>query len=124
MDHMSAARIVRGLQARGGRIVHFSSVRGPGNAHTTDVHRHWHAVVQSFDVSSEFMTVSLGGLVFLLAQQTGRCGYFSCCKRVLGSQVCGGLPAPEAADNPLMYKFSWSPRVHKDFLCKEMGEFV
>ena len=24
--------------------------------------------------------------------------------------VCGGLPAPEAADNPLKYKFSWSPR--------------
>ncbi|KAG7345160.1 saccharopine dehydrogenase [Nitzschia inconspicua] len=26
------------------------------------------------------------------------------------SSVCGGLPAPEAADNPLRYKFSWSPR--------------
>ena len=25
------------------------------------------------------------------------------------SSVCGGLPAPEAADNPLRYKFSWSP---------------
>lgn len=25
------------------------------------------------------------------------------------SSVCGGLPAPEAADNPLHYKFSWSP---------------
>ena len=24
--------------------------------------------------------------------------------------LCGGLPAPEAADNPLQYKFSWSPR--------------
>jgi saccharopine dehydrogenase-like NADP-dependent oxidoreductase len=24
--------------------------------------------------------------------------------------VCGGLPAPEAAENPLQYKFSWSPR--------------
>ncbi len=23
---------------------------------------------------------------------------------------CGGLPAPEYADNPLRYKFSWSPR--------------
>ena len=23
---------------------------------------------------------------------------------------CGGLPAPEAADVPLGYKFSWSPR--------------
>ncbi len=23
---------------------------------------------------------------------------------------CGGLPAPEANDNPLLYKFSWSPR--------------
>jgi len=26
------------------------------------------------------------------------------------SSVCGGLPAPEAADNPIGYKFSWSPR--------------
>jgi saccharopine dehydrogenase (NADP+, L-glutamate forming) len=24
--------------------------------------------------------------------------------------ICGALPAPEAADNPLMYKFSWSPK--------------
>jgi saccharopine dehydrogenase-like NADP-dependent oxidoreductase len=24
--------------------------------------------------------------------------------------MCGALPAPEAADNPLRYKFSWSPR--------------
>ena len=24
--------------------------------------------------------------------------------------VCGALPAPEAADNPLRYKFSWSPK--------------
>jgi len=24
--------------------------------------------------------------------------------------LCGGLPAPEATDNPLGYKFSWSPR--------------
>lgn len=24
--------------------------------------------------------------------------------------VCGGLPAPDAANNPLKYKFSWSPR--------------
>ena len=24
--------------------------------------------------------------------------------------VCGGLPAPEFADNPFYYKFSWSPR--------------
>ena len=23
---------------------------------------------------------------------------------------CGGLPAPEASNNPLGYKFSWSPR--------------
>ena len=23
--------------------------------------------------------------------------------------LCGGLPAPECADNPLLYKFSWSP---------------
>jgi spermidine synthase / saccharopine dehydrogenase (NADP+, L-glutamate-forming) len=23
---------------------------------------------------------------------------------------CGGLPTPEAANNPLSYKFSWSPR--------------
>lgn len=26
------------------------------------------------------------------------------------TSVCGGLPAPEAADNPFGYKFSWSPR--------------
>jgi alpha-aminoadipic semialdehyde synthase len=26
------------------------------------------------------------------------------------SSVCGGLPAPEAANNPFGYKFSWSPR--------------
>lgn len=26
------------------------------------------------------------------------------------SSCCGGLPAPEAADNPWKYKFSWSPR--------------
>jgi alpha-aminoadipic semialdehyde synthase len=26
------------------------------------------------------------------------------------SSVCGGLPAPEVADNPIGYKFSWSPR--------------
>jgi alpha-aminoadipic semialdehyde synthase len=26
------------------------------------------------------------------------------------SSVCGGLPAPEFADNPLGYKFSWSPK--------------
>eukprot|EP00814_Leptocylindrus_danicus_P000399 CAMPEP_0116031078 /NCGR_PEP_ID=MMETSP0321-20121206/17276_1 /TAXON_ID=163516 /ORGANISM="Leptocylindrus danicus var. danicus, Strain B650" /LENGTH=1055 /DNA_ID=CAMNT_0003506087 /DNA_START=308 /DNA_END=3475 /DNA_ORIENTATION=- len=26
------------------------------------------------------------------------------------SSVCGGLPAPEFANNPLLYKFSWSPR--------------
>lgn len=26
------------------------------------------------------------------------------------ASVCGGLPAPEAANNPLGYKFSWSPR--------------
>ena len=24
--------------------------------------------------------------------------------------VCGGLPAPEASDNPFGYKFSWNPR--------------
>jgi len=31
--------------------------------------------------------------------------------RVLGFEsFCGGLPAPEAADNPFRYKFSWSPR--------------
>jgi alpha-aminoadipic semialdehyde synthase len=23
---------------------------------------------------------------------------------------CGGIPAPECSDNPLRYKFSWSPR--------------
>lgn len=26
------------------------------------------------------------------------------------TSCCGGLPAPEAADNPWKYKFSWSPR--------------
>jgi len=26
------------------------------------------------------------------------------------SSLCGGLPAPEAANNPLRYKFSWSPK--------------
>ena len=31
-------------------------------------------------------------------------------KIVSFSSVCGGLPAPEAANNPLGYKFSWSPR--------------
>lgn len=25
------------------------------------------------------------------------------------SSFCGGLPAPECSDNPLRYKFSWSP---------------
>lgn len=24
--------------------------------------------------------------------------------------LCGGLPDPVAADNPLRYKFSWSPK--------------
>ena len=49
IDHMSAMRIIRSVQQKGGRII----------------------------------------------------GFESC---------CGGLPAPEAADNPLRYKFSWSPR--------------
>lgn len=26
------------------------------------------------------------------------------------SSVCGGLPAPDAANNPVKYKFSWSPQ--------------
>lgn len=26
------------------------------------------------------------------------------------TSLCGGLPDPVAADNPLRYKFSWSPR--------------
>ena len=26
------------------------------------------------------------------------------------SSLCGGLPAPEATNNPLRYKFSWSPK--------------
>lgn len=36
--------------------------------------------------------------------------------RALGGRItsfesfCGGLPAPEFSDNPLRYKFSWSPR--------------
>ncbi|HRI56219.1 MAG TPA: saccharopine dehydrogenase C-terminal domain-containing protein [Anaerolineae bacterium] len=49
IDHMTAMRIIHGVQARGGRIVKFVS---------------W----------------------------------------------CGGLPAPEANDNPFGYKFSWSPK--------------
>lgn len=32
---------------------------------------------------------------------------FSCLKQ---TSYCGGLPAPESADNPLKYKFSWNPR--------------
>ena len=31
-------------------------------------------------------------------------------KVVKFSSSCGGLPSPEANNNPLMYKFSWSPR--------------
>lgn len=31
-------------------------------------------------------------------------------KIITFSSLCGGLPAPEAANNPLGYKFSWSPR--------------
>jgi len=31
-------------------------------------------------------------------------------KVVSFESFCGALPAPEAADNPLKYKFSWSPR--------------
>ncbi len=49
IDHMSAMRIIHGVQAQGGRIVSFKS-------------------------------------------------------------YCGGLPAPEANDNPFGYKLSWSPR--------------
>ena len=31
-------------------------------------------------------------------------------ERVVGfASVCGGLPAPDCADNPFQYKFSWSP---------------
>jgi hypothetical protein len=48
IDHMTALRLIKGLQARGGKITRFTS-------------------------------------------------------------LCGGLPAPEAADNPIGYKFSWSP---------------
>lgn len=49
IDHMSAMRIIDGVRARGGEVLHFRS-------------------------------------------------------------YCGGLPAPEANDNPLGYKFSWAPR--------------
>ncbi len=49
IDHMTAMRIIHGVQARGGRVTKFIS---------------W----------------------------------------------CGGLPAPEANDNPFGYKFSWSPK--------------
>lgn len=48
IDHMSALRLIKGLQGRGGKVTRFVS-------------------------------------------------------------LCGGLPAPEAADNPIGYKFSWSP---------------
>jgi hypothetical protein len=48
IDHMTALRLIKGLQGRGGKITRFTS-------------------------------------------------------------LCGGLPAPEAADNPIGYKFSWSP---------------
>jgi len=39
---------------------------------------------------------------------------------------CGGLPAPESNDNPLGYKFSWTPRgvamlAHRDGRFKERG---
>jgi len=37
-----------------------------------------------------------------IKEQGGRILAFTSC--------CGGLPAPEAANNPLQYKFSWSPR--------------
>ena len=40
----------------------------------------------------------------VIADAQARCGSISSF-----SSLCGGLPAPEAADNPLMYKFSWSP---------------
>jgi saccharopine dehydrogenase (NADP+, L-glutamate forming) len=49
IDHMSAMRVIHGVEARGGKVVSFKS-------------------------------------------------------------YCGGLPAPEANDNPWGYKFSWSPR--------------
>jgi len=49
IDHMSAMRVIHGIQGRGGRLDSFRS-------------------------------------------------------------YCGGLPAPEANDNPFGYKFSWSPR--------------
>jgi len=49
IDHVTAVSSIRGVQAKGGRVVKFTS-------------------------------------------------------------MCGGLPAPEAANNPLGYKFSWSPR--------------
>lgn len=49
IDHMSAIRVIHGVQSRGGSVVGFES-------------------------------------------------------------YCGGLPAPEANDNPLGYKFSWSPK--------------
>lgn len=42
---------------------------------------------------------------------------------------CGGLPAPEASNNPLGYKFSWSPRgvllaARNAAKFKENGEIV
>jgi len=41
----------------------------------------------------------------IIDQIKGRGGRITCF-----SSVCGGLPEPKAADNPLKYKFSWSPR--------------
>jgi alpha-aminoadipic semialdehyde synthase len=45
------------------------------------------------------------------------------------TSVCGGLPAPEASDNPLGYRFSWSPRgvlsaATHDALFKRDGKIV
>lgn len=45
------------------------------------------------------------------------------------SSVCGGLPAPEVANNPLLYKFSWSPMgvmkaSQNDAIFRRDGELV
>ena len=52
------------------------------------------------DPGIDHMTVSR--LVDALAARGGVVTHFS--------SLCGGLPAPEAANNPLCYKWSWSPR--------------
>lgn len=50
------------------------------------------------------------GLDHLSARQLIDLAHAEGAKVVGFTSWCGGLPAPECADNPLGYKFSWSPR--------------